>query len=155
MASDLNSNLEALFSKMENFISTKTIVGEPIHIGNVIMLPLVDVAFGVGAGSSDVSNSKGAHAENDTTEKSVGLGGLGAKITPSAVLVIKDDTVQLVNVKNQDSLNKLIDMAPSVLSKLNLGSLFSKGSSNDKGKVDENEVEETEKDKEEDSRDKE
>lgn len=123
MGSDLNNNLDVLFGKMENFISTKTVVGEPIHIGDIIMLPLVDVAFGVGATSVDT--------KEDKKEKDAGLGGLGAKIAPSAVLVIKDSTVQLVNVKNQDSLNKLIDMAPSVLSKLNLGSMFSKNEDKD------------------------
>lgn len=118
MGSDLNNNLDVLFGKMENFISTKTVVGEPVHIGDIIMLPLVDVTFGVGSNSTDTKEGN--------KEKDSGFGGLGAKIVPSAVLVIKGGTVQLVNVKNQDSLNKLIDMAPSVLSKLNLGSMFSK-----------------------------
>lgn len=35
---------------MENFVSTKTVVGEAIHIGDTIILPLVDVSFGVGLG---------------------------------------------------------------------------------------------------------
>lgn len=120
MENNINNNLEVLFNKMENFVSTKTVVGEPIHIGEVIMLPLVDVAFGVGSGSridnNDDKKSKGAKE---------GIG-LGAKVTPSAVLVIKENTVQFVDVKNKDSLNKLIDMAPSILAKLNLGSIFSK-----------------------------
>jgi len=125
MSSNLNNSLEVLFDKMENFISTKTVVGEPIHIGEVIMLPLVDVSFGVGAGSGERAADKGE--EKEKSEKgSGGGGGLGAKITPSAVLVIKGDTVQLVDVKSQNSLNKLIDMAPGVLSKLNLDSLLSK-----------------------------
>lgn len=114
--SSIDSSLQALFGKLEEFVTTKTVVGEPIHIGDVILLPLVDVTFGVGAGV--LGNSK-----NDEDKESGG-GGLGAKITPSAVLVICDGNVQLVNVKNQDSLNKIIDMAPGVLNKLNLGSLF-------------------------------
>lgn len=112
----LNSNLDALFSKMENFVTSKTVVGEPTKIGEVIILPLVDLVFGVGAGASDKSD------ENDKKSiQSGGGGGLGAKITPSAVLVISGGEVQLVNVKNQDSLNKLIDMVPEVLNKFNFG----------------------------------
>lgn len=113
--SNLNVNLETLFSKMENFVSTKTVVGEPLTIGEMIIVPLVDVAFGVGAGSSD----GGAEKE----KKESGAGGLGAKISPSAVIVIsKDGSVQLINIKNQNAVNKLIDMVPGIVSKLNFSS---------------------------------
>ena len=36
---------------MDSFITTKTVVGDAIHIGDTIILPLVDVSFGVGAGA--------------------------------------------------------------------------------------------------------
>lgn len=111
MENNLNSSLETLFSKMDEFVSTKTVVGEPINMGGVIMLPLVDVFFGVGAGAS---------AQAEDSKKSTDAGGLGAKITPSAVIVIQDGSVQLVNVKNQDAVSKLIDMAPGIVNKLNL-----------------------------------
>lgn len=112
MGASLNQNLDALFSKLENFVSTKTVVGEPVFFGDVVIVPLVDVSVGVGAGNM----------END--KKEGGAGGLGAKITPSAVIVVVNNTVQLVNVKNQDSVNKLIDLVPGIAAKL--GSLFGK-----------------------------
>jgi uncharacterized spore protein YtfJ len=120
MGNSLNSNLDALFGKLENFITTKTVVGEPVFISNVILLPLVDVAFGVGAGAA------ANETEADKLKKDFGGGGLGAKITPAAVLVIQDGNVQLVNVKSQDNMNKLLDLVPGVLSKLNLDKLFNK-----------------------------
>ena len=115
MESNLKNNFEALFGQLENFISTKTVVGEPMHIEDAILLPLVDVTFGVGAGASGGKNEKGE-------DKDSGVGGLGARITPSAMLLIKDGTAQLISVKNQDSINKLIDMIPGFLSKFNFGS---------------------------------
>ncbi|GHV40944.1 hypothetical protein FACS189490_06940 [Clostridia bacterium] len=117
--SSLTENLEALFGKMEGFVSTKTVVGEPVSIGGVIIVPLVDVSFGLGAGGGGGDNT-------EKGKKELNGGGLGAKISPSAVLVILNDTVQLVNVKNQESVNKLIDMVPGILQKLDLGSLFKK-----------------------------
>ena len=108
MSTSLNSNLEVLFSKMENFVASKTVVGDAIHIDNIIIIPLMDISLGVGASASD-NNSK----------KENGIGGLGAKITPSSVLVIQNESVQLINIKNHDSISKLIDLAPSVISKLN------------------------------------
>ena len=43
--------VEALFSGVDGMISSKTVVGDAIHIGDTIILPLVDVSFGVGAGA--------------------------------------------------------------------------------------------------------
>lgn len=117
--SNLNSSLDTLFNKMEAFISSKTVIGEPINIGEVIIVPLVDVSVGVGAGSS---------AKKEVTSENSG-GGLGAKITPSAVLVVQNGSVQLVDVKSKDSINKLIDMVPGIVSKINLSSFFKKDTS--------------------------
>ena len=52
MESNLKNSLETLLSQLENFISTKTVVGEPMKVEDAIILPLVDVSFGVGAGAS-------------------------------------------------------------------------------------------------------
>ena len=88
---------------MDSFITTKTVVGEAIHIDDTILLPLVDVSFGVGAG---------AFAEN---AKNNAGGGMGGKISPSAVLVISKNGTRLVNIKNQDAVTKIIDMAPDLI----------------------------------------
>ena len=45
-----HATVESLFKGMDSFITTKTVVGEAVHIGDTIILPLVDVSFGVGAG---------------------------------------------------------------------------------------------------------
>ena len=44
-------------------------------------------------------------------------GGLGGKITPNAVLVIKDGQCKLVSVKSTDVVSKVIDMVPGVIDK--------------------------------------
>lgn len=100
---NLNTTVESLFKGMDHFITTKTVVGEPITIGETIILPLVDVSFGVGAGAA-VENAK-----------SNGAGGMGGKITPSAVLIISNGSTRLVNVKNQDAITKVLDMVPDLL----------------------------------------
>ena len=95
--------IDSLMKGMNTVLSTKTVVGEATKIGDTIILPLVDVSFGVGAGASNKDNKQG------------GGGGLGGKMTPSAVLVIKDGHTRLVNVKNQDMMTKLLDMATEQL----------------------------------------
>ena len=109
MNNNFESTVSSLFKGMDHFISSKTVVGDAITVGNTIILPLVDVTFGVGAGA----------ASND--KKNNGGGGLGGKISPSAVLVIKDGNIRLVNVKNQDAVTKVLDMIPDFVNKFTSG----------------------------------
>lgn len=102
---NFNNTVESLFKGMDSFITTKTVVGDAINIGDTIILPLVDVSFGVAAG---------AFAEE---KKNNGAGGMGGKIQPSAVLVIQNGQTKLVNIKNQDGMTKILDMVPDLVNK--------------------------------------
>ena len=104
-----NNTVESLFKGMDSFITTKTVVGDAIHIGDTIILPLVDVSFGVAAGA--FSQEK----------KNNGAGGMGGKISPSAVLVINKGVTKLVNIKNQDGMTKILDMVPDFINKFTSG----------------------------------
>lgn len=99
--------VESLLKGMDTVLSTKTVVGEATRIGDTIILPLVDVSFGVGAGAGS----------NGTKNSASGAGGLGGKMTPSAVLVIREGAVKLVNIKNQDAVTKVLDMVPDLIEK--------------------------------------
>ncbi|WP_342759899.1 GerW family sporulation protein [Kineothrix sedimenti] len=97
--------IESLMKGIDSVLSTKTVVGEATQVGDTIILPLVDVTFGVGAGASSKDNKNG------------GAGGFTGKMTPSAVLVIKNGTTKLVNIKNQDTVTKILDMIPDIVDK--------------------------------------
>lgn len=97
--------IESLMKGMNTVLSTKTVVGEATKIGDTIILPLVDVTFGVGAGASVGDKKNG------------GVGGFSGKLTPSAVLVIKNGSTKLVNIKNQDTVTKVLDLIPDIVDK--------------------------------------
>ena len=97
--------IESLMKGMNAVIGTKTVVGDATQIGDTIFLPLVDISFGVGAGASASDKKNG------------GGGGFSAKMTPSAVLVIKNGSTKLVNIKNQDTITKVLDMIPDIVDK--------------------------------------
>lgn len=108
---NFNETVESLFKGMDSFLTTKTVVGDAVTFDDgTIILPLVDVSFGVGAG---------AYAKEK--EQNNAGGGMGGKVTPSAILVISNGKTQLVNVKNQDSLNKVIDMVPDLMDRFKKG----------------------------------
>ena len=97
--------VESLMKGMNAVIGTKTVVGDATQVGDTIILPLVDVSFGVGAGASAGDKKNG------------GGGGFSAKMTPSAVLVNKNGSTKLVNIKNQDAVTKVLDLIPDIVEK--------------------------------------
>ena len=98
-----NGVVNSMMKGMETFLSSKTVVGEPAQVGDTTIIPLVDVTFGIGAGASSQEKKNG------------GAGGMTGKMSPSAVLIIKDGHVRLVNIKNQDTVNKIVDMVPDLI----------------------------------------
>ena len=100
-----NSIMQSLLGGMNSFLSTKTVVGEPIVVKDTIIVPMMDVSFGVGMGAG--SGEKGDK----------GCGGVGGKMSPSAVLVISNGSTRLISVNNQDSISKILDMVPDLVNK--------------------------------------
>jgi len=118
MNNNASDNLKALLSQMDNYVSTKTVVGEPVKMGDVTVIPLIDVSLGMLTG---VSSS----AEADSKGKDGGAGGVSAKMTPSAVIIVTNGTAQLVKVKGDDGIGgKIMDMLPGAMAKLS--SMFGK-----------------------------
>ncbi|MBO6132725.1 MAG: GerW family sporulation protein [Lachnospiraceae bacterium] len=95
--------IDRLLTGMGDFFSTKTVMGSPVDVGETTIIPLMDVSFGMGIGTG---------AEE---KKNSGCGGIGGKMSPSAVLVVSGGRVRLVNIKNQDSVTKILDMVPGII----------------------------------------
>lgn len=103
---NVEGTLSTLFNGMDGFVSTKSVVGEPIYAGDSIIIPLLDVNFGMAAGAFNKQEGNNA------------AGGIGAKLSPSAVLVVSNGQTRLVNIKNQDAITKAMDMAPEIVDKI-------------------------------------
>ena len=103
---NFDQTVASLFIFFFSFISAKTVVGDAVTVNDTIILPLVDVSFGVGAGAfaGEKKNNAG--------------GAMTGKISPSAVLVIQNGATKLVNIKNQDTITKVIDMVPDIVDRI-------------------------------------
>lgn len=104
--SNFSETIGSLLKNVDSVLSTKTVVGDAKQIGDTVIIPLVDVSFGIAAGGNVNASKRGDG------------GGLTGKMTPSAVLVIKDGHTKLISIKNQDTLSKLVDLVPDVLDKI-------------------------------------
>lgn len=110
----IKENLESIFQNFKHMISVETVVGEAVHIGDTTLVPFVDVAFGFGTGGFN-----GAKTENVAGKG--GGGGGGGKLTPTAVLVIKGERVELFSIKDGNkagAFEKILNMAPEIIDKM-------------------------------------
>ena len=90
----------------QNFLSDESLLDEIVEKSGVCSGDTV-LEIGLGAGALSATN------------KNNGGGGMGAKVSPAAVLMIaKDGTTKLVSLKSQDAVSKIRDMAPDILTKI-------------------------------------
>ncbi len=102
--------LGTLIEGLDGVLSAKTVVGDATQIGETIIVPLVDVSFGIGVGSTT--------KRQDKDGKSGDAGGITGKMSPSAVLVIQNGVTRLVNVKATDNVSRALDLIPEIMEKL-------------------------------------
>ena len=107
-----NTSVQSMFEGLGGILSTKTVVGEPVTVGDTTIIPLVDVHFGMDAGS----------VAADAKNKSTSAGGMGVDMDPCAVLVIRGDIVRVIPVESsQSAFAKLIDMVPEIMNRFTKG----------------------------------
>lgn len=99
--------METIYDKLDNFLKTETVVGETIDLGEVQLVPIITASFGLGGGIGE--------EENDSVS---GGGGVGCKISPDAIIVVRGSEVEMMPVKNRDALDKLIEQVPDILNKV-------------------------------------
>ena len=102
----LGVTLQAMFDGLEGVLKSKTIVGDAIDVGDIKLIPLIEISAGMAGGSfAEAAKAKGA-------------AGMTAKMSPVAMLMIQGERVRLINVKNQDMTTKLIDLIPDAVEKI-------------------------------------
>ena len=75
--------LKISVTELEKYLTTKTVVGEPIVIGDVTLIPVQTVSFGYGSG--------GGEGGDDKSKGVGGGGGVGANLRPIAIVAVKLD----------------------------------------------------------------
>jgi uncharacterized spore protein YtfJ len=101
--------LESMYAKLDHFLKTETVIGETIDLGEVKLIPIITASFGLGGGVGEEAN------------KAAGGGGLGCRIAPDAILVVRGTEVQMLPVRNKSSLDKIIEQIPGLIDKIDTG----------------------------------
>lgn len=113
MENKLSELMQSTMSNIKNMVEVNNIVGEPIITPDgITLVPVSKLSFGFGGGGGDLTGKAPA-----------GFGGgsaAGVKIEPMGFLVVKGDSVRMVNVlpPAQNTVDRLLDLAPQVMDKV-------------------------------------
>ncbi|MDZ7797640.1 MAG: spore germination protein GerW family protein [Candidatus Marinimicrobia bacterium] len=108
----VNDTLSTLLDKVRTLAKTETVVGDPIVVQDITLIPISRISVGFAAGSAE----QGVESKKNGSE---GAGG-GITITPLVVVVVKKgQESRLLWLKKEDrSLNKLLDLVPDILDRV-------------------------------------
>ena len=112
--------------KMREIVDSNTVIGTPITTREgTTILPVSKISFGFVSGGTDFANEK----QKDLFG---GAASSGASITPVGFLVIKGDSVKLIQLaENGRAVDRVLNMVPEVLDKVE--GFISKDKKSDKG----------------------
>ncbi len=109
-------NIEAIMNvtldNLKALVDADTIIGTPITVGDVTLIPISKVSFGLATGGSDIPSKNPSALFG-------GGGGAGVTVTPIAFISVSGTNVKMLQV-NADitPVNKLIDEAPELIGKV-------------------------------------
>ncbi len=122
MSNAANAKIEATINQIKNVVDVSTIIGQPIVVGEVTILPVSKVTYGFASGGSDLPNKT-------NKELFAGGGGAGVTMQPLAFLIVSEGGVRILEIssKYNNGLDRALTMAPDLIDKVKetLGALKS------------------------------
>lgn len=110
--SNIKGIMDTTMDKLHTMLDADTIIGTPINVGSITLVPVSKVSFGIATGGSDFSTK---------TQSGLfgGGGGAGVSITPIAFIAINGDNIKMMPVYNEpSSLERAITMTPELVEKV-------------------------------------
>jgi len=108
---DFSQNISSILEQMAKFFQSDTVVGDPIQVGEITLIPLITISFGVGNGSGFSPKDKKGHWGPSGAAS-------GGKVSPTAIVVIKNDEVSVISLSGKDMLDKANELLPTIIAHL-------------------------------------
>ncbi len=107
-------------TSLESMVDVNTIVGDIVTTSDgTVIIPVSKVTFGFAAGGSEFNTNK-LNKYSESAKLPFGGGsGAGVNISPMAFLVVKDGYTNLLTLNNTTPLEKLIELVPDLMNKIN------------------------------------
>ena len=112
-------------NSIQDMIDVNTIIGEPIHAdNNIVIIPVSKVTFGFAAGGSEFNGETIDEYSKKDKEEQIqyrlpfgGGSGAGVTINPVAFIVINNENVKLIPINHSSAIDKLLDYVPDLINK--------------------------------------
>ncbi len=103
--------MDTTMEKLKGMVNADVITGTPVVVGNITLIPVSKVAYGLATGGSDFPSKS-------QNELFGGGGGAGVTISPIAFIAINGDSVKMLPVTNElTNLDRALAMAPELIDK--------------------------------------
>ena len=103
--------MDTTMEKLRTMVDANIITGEPIVVGEITLVPVSKVAFGLATGGSDFPSKSGNQLFG-------GGGGAGVTVSPISFIVISGENVKMLPVYNElTTVEKMVSMAPEIIEK--------------------------------------
>lgn len=110
--SNIKSIMDTTMDKLRAMIDADTIIGTPVTVGDLTLLPVSKVGFGLATGGSDFPSKSQSGLFG-------GGGGAGVTITPVAFVAVDSSGVRVLPITSEaSSLDRAVSMAPELLEKV-------------------------------------
>jgi len=114
MMEDIENLVKTSLGEIEKVLSSKTVVGEPMAIKDITLIPLISAGFGFGAG--------GGSGKGESKQKGEGTGGGtggGAWVKPVAVIIVSKEGVKVEPIVGSlaGAIEKLGETIPQIIEK--------------------------------------
>lgn len=120
-AANIGDAIRQALSDVQSMADAKTVIGDPIVVGDITLIPVSKVSIGVGIGGGTYGK---------TTPNGAGGGGTGLTVTPVAFLVVTaSGETRLLNVGSEyaggakiagtvSDIDKALDDVPEIITKV-------------------------------------
>lgn len=113
----LNDLMSVAADKLRALADSNTVVGQPIQTGDVTLIPISRLSFGIASGGTEYSTKKQPVGGDNAFG---GGSGASGKVEPVAFLIVRGDSVRLLPVAPPPAttLDRVIDTMPDVVDKV-------------------------------------
>lgn len=109
---NIESIMNVTLDNLKAMVDADTIIGSPVVVGEVTLIPVSKVSFGLATGGSDLPSKQANPLFG-------GGGGAGVTVTPIAFISVTGTNVKMLQVNaDQTPVNKLIDQAPELIQRI-------------------------------------
>lgn len=108
--------MKSTMENLRDMIDVNTVVGDAVETkdGSYIV-PISKVTFGFASGGSEFGNVTNSSSNTDNKLPFGGGSGAGVTVKPVAFLVVKEDSVRLLPVDQDNTYDRIVDSVPQVL----------------------------------------